>query len=271
MNVTIGGLEFAAQRLRGPQPGLPISRQQIKQWFARNEIHLAWHCRFCRQFVFRACDDRAQSQHFARARHFQNQHLAVARTRRQLYLARAQQKHSSRILPFHKQSCLGWKCSLMTDRAEYLEYRDRQVAETIVALQFAVRTVFHDFQTVRRIHTSFLLPRLRAPLPPGCVSTPCPRPTQPFNLRLLANHNPLGSTPARLRPLRQIESQRRASVLGAHRRLCLQNSQHSNPRALNVRPNSRIPFSSTAPLPVSTGQSTRPPSERPPRLFCRRS
>src|SRR5258708_40069471 len=100
------------------QSQLSVLVQQLHQGLAVDEVHLAWTHSFCRHFVWRSENYRAQSQRFAGPGHLQDKDFAVARSDREFDLARAKYQHAARRLALHKQDRTPWIGAQMAGRAE---------------------------------------------------------------------------------------------------------------------------------------------------------
>jgi hypothetical protein len=139
---------------------------QLKQRLAFHEIYLTRRRRLSRHFIRLATDDRAQSQHFPRFGHFQNQNFAVAGSGRHFHFAGAEHKCAARHLSFDEQQGAAGIGAEMAGPAEGPQDFRRQVAELALS-QLAGEATINHFQAIRSIHCHHLVGAL--PFGSDCV------------------------------------------------------------------------------------------------------
>src|SRR5882724_10992287 len=90
----------------------------------------------------------------------ENEHLAVARGRRELDPARAQYQPAARHLALHEQDRAAGIGAQVAGSAKGSQHIRRQATKPLVFPQFAADAILNDFQTVGSIHRRYHLANL---------------------------------------------------------------------------------------------------------------
>src|SRR5208283_463331 len=146
------GLAILAQVVRGVQAGIGVILQELQEIVALDEIELAWLERFGREFVGLAGNRAMQTENLTGLGNAQDQRLAIARSRGQLYAAGADDINAARRLALHEQyRPLGIRAGVL-DLLQVFKGGLGKIAEEAGLTQLADQTIFCDLKPVGRTH-----------------------------------------------------------------------------------------------------------------------
>src|ERR1700735_4805380 len=156
MNVTIGALEFPAERLRCVHSHFAFALQQAHKVLATNKIQLARRRGLGSHFVVRSRNRGTQTQNLSRLSLLQDQHLPFLRRSRQLYCSRTENVNPPRSLPLDEQQRPGRHHAVVAGGVHRPMYRRRKATEKHVAAGFATRATLDHVQIIWSFHARLL-------------------------------------------------------------------------------------------------------------------